>query len=170
MQEELNVQSLEEPPNEEKNKQLFSLWRVLVLILLGMVIFNIVMMIFTGKLQEESINSNLLRFIPAILLMSVAGLIITPAPIGLAIYAFSIETLYATRVFKHYWFFCLFGGLMGMAVFIGFSLILTRGEDLDIRMLTPMFVAHVLTTMLVYRNKRKDKNGGFFSRYISPEV
>lgn len=131
------------------HKQILSLRRVFALIVLGMLIFNIIMMVFTQKIS----SINLLSLIPAILLMSIVGLIITPAPIGLAIYAFSMEKLYVARVFKNYWLFCLVGGFIGMVVFIGFSVIVSGGKELDNRMLLAMFVSHLLTTMVVYRNK-----------------
>ena len=134
---------------------MFSFRRVFILIVLGMVIFNIVMMTFTQKF----LSTNPLSLIPVILLMSVAGLIITPAPIGLAIYAFSIETLYVKRVFKRYWLFYLISGFIGMAIFISFSMILSGGIKLDIQMLPPLLVSHILTTIAVYRNKFKPYKG-----------
>ena len=141
----------------EQNKKLFSPWRVLVLVLLGMLIFNIVMTIFTDSMR----NSNLLALTIAILVMTIGGLIITPAPIGLAIYAFSIETLYSKRVFKNYWLFCFFSGILGVTIFVGVFLLLTHKLSVDIRLLLPIFITHTITTMIVYFNKRKDKNGDF---------
>ncbi len=133
----------------KKDKKLFSLWRVLILILLGMLIFNTVMTIFTGVMND----SNLLATAATILVMSIAGLIITPAPIGLAIYAFSVEKLYTKKVFKNYWIFSLFSGLIGITIFVGLSLIINHKFYVDMRLLPPLFITHVVTTMIVYFKK-----------------
>jgi len=139
------------------NMKPFSFWRIFLLIILGMIIFNMVMFVVTGKLQEHisfsELFSGIFLFFVTTIMMSIAGFIITPAAIGLSIYAIIMESLYATGILENFWIFSLLAAVVGLGIFMGFSMLVAPDKGWDMRMLTSMFVSHGLTTMLVYRGK-----------------
>jgi len=133
--------------------KLFSFWRIFLLIIFGMLMFNMVMFIMTGKFQEDISFSGIFKILITTIMMSIAGLIITPATIGLSIYAIIMESLYAIGILQNLWIFSLFGGIIGLGIFMGFFTLLIPDRELDMRMFAPMFISHGLTTVLVYRGK-----------------
>ncbi len=167
MQGKLNAPHDEVPAEDMQREPLFSVWRILALIVTGMIIFNIVMSIFTDTLLDANVWKSMME----ILSISIAGLLMTPAPFGLTAYALIMETLYNTRAIKNYWLFCLMGGIVGVGTYIGVFFVLGANitKDYDGQMLAAMFITHILTALVVYRKKRNDKDGGSFSRQTSFE-
>jgi len=142
------------PQKEPYKFHRFKLSRIFIMMVLTMVLFNITMDIATEKIWEFLAEGKFLANIGVMVLASVIGLLVPPAFIALLFFGFVMETLYATRSIRYLWLFCIFAGLFGMGLFMLF--VYGAGKDFEIKMLIVMFIAHFLSTWILYRDVFKE--------------
>lgn len=126
-----------------------SIWRVLALIVLGMLIFNT----YNSFFIESQDSINLINRAAFIIFFSIAGLIITPAPIGLAIHAIIVESLFNRGVFKNHWILAVSSGVIGITLFAIIFFMLKHNFNVNLNLVASIFIAHSLAAMLVYFRK-----------------
>ncbi|GEM_PF-5503014 len=134
----------------EKERK-FRVWRVVLLIVLPMLFFNIGMSIMQGTLWGSLIEGELLELLTTLLGMSVLGLLLTPASFVLIVFAVVVETMYLKEKISQYWLFCISAGTIGLALY--FTVFLLAGaemKDFDLGQIFLIFIIHTLAAMLVY--------------------
>ncbi len=136
--------------NEKKRE--FSLLRVLLMLILPMLFYNIGMSVIQGTLWRDLMQGELLEALTTLLGMSVLGLLLTPAALALSVFAMLVEMLYRKGKILNYWLFSMGAGMIGMLLCMVTFLIVGSGiSKFAFSQCLFMFIIHMLSVMLVYR-------------------
>ena len=136
--------------NEKKRE--FSLLRVLLMIILPMLFYNIGMSVIQGTLWRDLMQGELLGALTTLLGMSVLGLLLTPAALALSVFAMLVEMLYRKGKILNYWLFSMSAGVIGMLLcMVTFLIAGSRISEFAFSQCLLMFIIHMLSAMLVYR-------------------
>jgi len=136
------ITTLKKAPRNFKKRRFF------LLLILPMIFYNFGMSLITGSLGEAIASGEITKFLMALFIMSIFGLLLTPASIALIIFSTIIEKVYVKGFILPYWLFCIIGGAIGLLIFIAITV--TSEKSWDINQLLLIFGIHLLTTRLVY--------------------